>query len=98
MTASTIAGVISEIRGRMRDVEKLATLVTDLIRSQFAAILGNVLVAIPTAMLLAALIARLTGEPIMRRKSAAPADRPVVGRQSACCMRHWPASACSSAG
>ena len=70
MTASTIAGVISEIRGRMRDVEKLATLVTDLIRSQFAAILGNVLIAIPTAMLLAFLIARLTGQPIMSAEKA----------------------------
>ncbi len=44
MTASAIAAAISEIRGRMKDVEKLATVVTDVIRSQIAAILGNVLV------------------------------------------------------
>ncbi len=70
MTASTIAGVIGEIKGRMRDVEKLATLVIDLIRSQFAAILGNVLIAIPTAMLLAFIIAKLTGQPIMNAEKA----------------------------
>ncbi|MBL8525124.1 MAG: site-specific recombinase [Betaproteobacteria bacterium] len=70
MTASTIAGVIGEIRGRMKDVEKLATLVTDLIRSQIAAILGNVLVAIPTAMLLAFIISQITGQPIMNAEKA----------------------------
>jgi len=70
MTASTIAGVIGEIKGRMRDVEKLATLVIDLIRSQFAAILGNVLIAIPTAMALAFIIAKMTGQPIMSLEKA----------------------------
>ncbi|MBL8519792.1 MAG: site-specific recombinase [Betaproteobacteria bacterium] len=65
MTASTIAGVIGEIRGRMRDVERLATLVTDLVRSQLAAILGNVLIAIPTAMALATLVALATGAPLL---------------------------------
>lgn len=70
MTASTIAGVISEIRGRMRDVEKLATLIVDVLRSQFAAIAGNVLVAIPTAMLLSFTIGKMTGEPIMSPEKA----------------------------
>jgi site-specific recombinase len=70
MTASTIAGVISEIKGRMKDVEKLATLVIDLIRSQIAAILGNVLIAIPTAMFLAFVIGQLSGQPIMSAEKA----------------------------
>ena len=70
MTASTIAGVISEISGRMRDVEKLATLVVDLLRSQFAAIAGNVLIAIPTAMLLSFAVARMSGAPIMSAEKA----------------------------
>ena len=70
MTASTIAGVISEIRGRMRDVEKLATLVVDLLRSQFAAIAGNVLIAIPTAMLLSFAIGKVAGQPIMSAEKA----------------------------
>ena len=65
MTASTIAGVIGEIRGRMKDVERLATLVTDLVRSQIAAILGNVLIAIPTAMALAALVSMVMGTPLL---------------------------------
>ena len=70
MTASAIAGAISEIRGRMKDLEKLATVVTDVIRSQIAAILGNVLVALPTAMLLGLLIARITGKPFMDAEKA----------------------------
>lgn len=70
MTASAIAGAISEIRGRMKDLEKLATVVTDVIRSQIAAILGNVLVALPTAMLLGLLIARITGKPFIDAEKA----------------------------
>jgi site-specific recombinase len=70
MTASAIAGAISEIRGRIRDVEKLATLVTDVIRSQVAAILGNVFIALPTAILLALALARATGKPFMSTEKA----------------------------
>lgn len=70
MTASTIAGVISEIRGRMRDVEKLATLVIDLVRSQVAAILGNVLIAIPTAIAIGMVVAKVTGQPLVNAEKA----------------------------
>ena len=70
MTASAIAAAISEIRGRMKDVEKLAGVVTDVIRSQIAAILGNVLVALPTAMLIALAIERATGKPCMTAEKA----------------------------
>ena len=70
MTASTIAAAIGEIRGRMRDVEKLATLVVDLIRSQIAAILGNVLIAIPTAILISLAMAAVTGQPLMGPEKA----------------------------
>ncbi len=70
MTASAIAGVISEIRGRMRDVEKLATLVVDLIRSQIAAILGNVLIALPTAMIIAFVLGHATGKPFINSEKA----------------------------
>ncbi|MEP7157062.1 MAG: hypothetical protein ABI905_14885, partial [Betaproteobacteria bacterium] len=70
MTASTIAGVISEIRGRMRDVEKLATLVMDLVRSQIAAILGNVLIAIPTAIAIGMVVAKVTGQPLVNAEKA----------------------------
>ena len=70
MTASAIAAAISEIRGRMKDVEKLATVVTDVIRSQIAAIFGNVLIALPTAMLIALAIERMTGKPCMTAEKA----------------------------
>ncbi len=70
MTASTIAAAIGEIRGRMRDVEKLATLVVDLIRSQIAAILGNVLIAIPTAILISLTMAAIAGQPLMSPEKA----------------------------
>ncbi len=70
MTASAIAGAISEIRGRMKDVEKLATVVTDVIRSQIAAILGNVLIALPVSMLVAFAVASLTGKPIVNAEKA----------------------------
>ncbi|MEQ1515844.1 MAG: site-specific recombinase [Usitatibacteraceae bacterium] len=70
MTASAIAGAISEIRGRMRDVEKLATLVIDVIRSQIAAILGNVLIALPTAILISLAMAKVTGQPFMNAEKA----------------------------
>jgi site-specific recombinase len=70
MTASTIAGAIGEIRGRMRDVEKLATLIVDLIRSQIAAILGNVLIAIPTAIMINLALSKLIGQPLMGAEKA----------------------------
>ena len=70
MTASTIAGVISEIRGRMKDVEKLATLIMDLVRSQIAAILGNVLIAIPTAVVIGIVVAQVTGQPLVNAEKA----------------------------
>ena len=70
MTASTIAGAIGEIRGRMRDVEKLATLIVDLVRSQIAAILGNVLIAIPTAIIINLALSTAIGQPLMGAEKA----------------------------
>lgn len=70
MTASAIASAISEIRGRMKDVEKLAAVVTDVIRTQIAAILGNVLVAMPVSMLVAFMFAKATGKPFLSAEKA----------------------------
>lgn len=86
MTAATIANAIGEIGGnarnsnnehsntqskaKARDVEKLATLVVDLIRSQIAAILGNVCIAIPTAVLISVVIASVSGQPLMSAEKA----------------------------
>ena len=70
MTAATIAGAISEVRGRLSDVEKLATMLIDVIRSQFAAICGNILIAMPTAMLIAFILAQLAGKPFIDAEKA----------------------------
>ncbi len=51
MTANAIAASIGEARGSTRDLEGLADLIARTIRSQFGAILGNLGVAIPVAML-----------------------------------------------
>lgn len=50
MTAATIAATVSQTRGRLRDLDRLAELVVATARSQAAAIAGNVLVALPLAV------------------------------------------------
>ena len=63
MTAATIAAAVSGVRGRLRDIERLADLVAAMVRSQIAAILGNVLVALPAAIAIAAGLAWWKGAP-----------------------------------
>jgi site-specific recombinase len=55
MTASTIAASIDESEGKARDLHRLANLVVDTVRSQIAAMAGNVVVAIPTGLAIALL-------------------------------------------
>lgn len=62
MTANAIAASIGEARGKTRDLEALADLVVRTIRSQIGAILGNIGVAIPVALLVGLLIKLGTGE------------------------------------
>ncbi|TAH41839.1 MAG: preprotein translocase subunit TatB [Betaproteobacteria bacterium] len=50
MTANAIAASIGEASGKTRDLESLADLIARTIRSQLAAILGNLGVAIPVAI------------------------------------------------
>jgi site-specific recombinase len=64
MTAATIAGAVSESQER-GDLGRLADLIVDVLRSQFAAILGNVAIAFPTAVALAYGVAALTGQPFL---------------------------------
>lgn len=52
MTANAIAASIGEARGKNRNLDNLVELIVRTIRSQIAAIVGNVGVAIPTAILL----------------------------------------------
>jgi site-specific recombinase len=51
MTANAIAASIGEIRGKTGDLENLATVVVRALRSQFAAIVGNLGLSIPVAIL-----------------------------------------------
>lgn len=53
MTAAAIAASISESGGKAREMDGLADLVAQTVRSQLAAIFGNVVVAVPMAMLIA---------------------------------------------
>lgn len=62
MTANTIAATLSEGQGRLRDMQKLAVLIARLSRSQLAAIIGNVGLAVPMAMLIGLLIYGTTGQ------------------------------------
>jgi len=64
MTAATIAAAVSESQTR-GDLGRLADLIVDVLRSQFAAILGNVSIAFPTAIALAYGVSHLTGKPFI---------------------------------
>lgn len=52
MTASAIAASISESGGKNRDLENLTSIIVQTLRSQLAAIMGNVLLVVPMAMLI----------------------------------------------
>lgn len=56
MTAATIAATVSQTRGRLREIDRLAELVVATIRSQMAAISGNVMVALPLAVAVTAAV------------------------------------------
>lgn len=56
MTAAAIAASISDSGGRARDMDDLAALIAQTMRSQLVAILGNVLVVVPVAILIAGLV------------------------------------------
>jgi site-specific recombinase len=65
MTAATIAATIGDAEAKRQGVGPLVDLIVDVLRSQFAAILGNVLVAIPTAFAIAYGLTALTGKPFL---------------------------------
>ena len=62
MTANAIAASIGEAKGKTRDLDALADLIVRTIRSQTGAILGNIGVAIPVALLVGMVIKLGTGE------------------------------------
>ena len=66
MTAQTIAGYLGEAEsGRPQDLEKLVDLIAAVTRSQIAAIIGNVAIALPTALGIAVLWSYLAGHPMI---------------------------------
>lgn len=71
MTANAIAASIGETQGRTGNLEDLADLVTRTVRSQIGAILGNVGVAIPVAILLSLAIQASSGAPFIDDAKAA---------------------------
>lgn len=70
MTAATIAGSVSQVRGRLRDLERLTTLVVDTFRSQSAAIAGNVMTALLVATSVAMVTHLLQGSHLVSRETA----------------------------
>ncbi|MDR2689093.1 MAG: site-specific recombinase [Azoarcus sp.] len=61
MTANAIAASIEETRGKTRNLDNLAEVIVRTLRSQFAAIVGNLGLAIPTAILISLAVAHLSG-------------------------------------
>jgi site-specific recombinase len=70
MTAQTIAGYLGGVEQRSTglrsaELERVVDLVVAVARSQFAAIVGNVMVALPTAVVLSLALAQLAGGPVI---------------------------------
>ncbi|NMG45231.1 preprotein translocase subunit TatB, partial [Aromatoleum toluvorans] len=61
MTANAIAASIGETRGKTRDLDNLVELIARTIRSQLAAIVGNIGIAIPVATALGVIVYATTG-------------------------------------
>ena len=76
MTANALAASIGEARGKVRDLENLITLIARTTRSQIVAIFGNIVVAIPSAILLSSLGFFFTGAHLL---TPAEADALLAG-------------------
>jgi len=70
MTAAAIAASIDEHSGKQPDLENLTSLIASLVRSQLAAILGNVFLAIPMSVALGLAVFWLTGVPFIDTEQA----------------------------
>ncbi|MCL2589793.1 MAG: site-specific recombinase [Betaproteobacteria bacterium] len=65
MTANAIAASIGEVRGKTRDLEDLAVVVVCTLRSQFAAIVGNLGLSIPMSILFSFAFVHFMGAPFI---------------------------------
>ena len=71
MTAAAIASTISDGSGKKsRQLTKLSELVVDILRTQFIAIMGNVMVAIPVALIISFAWLQYTGTPMIDNDKA----------------------------
>lgn len=71
MTAAAIASTISDSSGKKsHQLSKLSELIVDILRTQFVAIMGNVLIAMPIALLISLGWWQMTGEPMIGAKKA----------------------------
>ena len=72
MTAQTLAGMLDELRPtRQADVEKVVDVVAAVSRSQLAAIAGNVLLALPTAIVIGWAWGYFSGQIVLGEAKAA---------------------------
>lgn len=69
MTAPAMAARLKDLRGS-RAIEAFVDEVTHLVRSQVAAVLGNVLTVFPVVLLIDALIRALSGQPMISAEAA----------------------------
>lgn len=71
MTAAAIASTLSEGAGRKaQQLAKLSELVVDILRTQFIAILGNISIAMPIALLISMAYLQLHGAPMIDGEKA----------------------------
>lgn len=70
MTAATIAAGLHSKDGRNIDIESMTELIVKVLRTQFVAVLGNIVVAMPLAWLVAVSYAALAGQPLVSPEKA----------------------------
>lgn len=71
MTAAAIASTISDSSGKKsHQLTKLSELVVDIMRTQFIAIMGNVMLAIPVALIISFVWLQYTGESMIDTRKA----------------------------
>lgn len=71
MTAAAIASTVSEVTGRKAaQLTKLAELVVDIMRTQFIAIMGNISIAMPIALLISCFWFYVLGTPLTSATTA----------------------------
>lgn len=70
MTAAAIAASIDANDPKSKEMDRLVTMIAKLVRSQIIAIIGNVIVAIPTAMLITWAMFQLSGQQLVTPEHA----------------------------